>query len=259
MSISPSKARSLCTESEYNLVKWSSPRSVKTLSPSKLKDKIDRARRLRDKFRDLAKKQRGEARGKRKPTGARAAQGNERTVLKAELFDQTLDRFQKALERAEASDASSKGKSSSRAARSGGTGSKKSVKKAAKKSSAKKTSSKKSASKKSSQKKSTRMSAKAAPAGQTAPSFSLAAPSVPSRRGTNVSLGLSSRESSFTGLGGLPSPDQQSRETRRRDASRTSKIGREDSRFARTAREKIQGHVSAQTRRSQAKRDSKGG
>jgi hypothetical protein len=109
MPVNLREARALCTKTELQLVLASRPAEVKQLSPSRLKAKIARARKLRDKYRDLARRQRGEARGKRSPRGARAAKGNVNTVKKAELFADTLARFQDALGRREAKAAKTAG------------------------------------------------------------------------------------------------------------------------------------------------------
>jgi hypothetical protein len=93
MPVSMALARRLCTQRELELVEASTPRNVKALTPGRLKQKADRARTLRNKYRDLARRQRLEARGKTRPRSRRAAQGNENTVRKAELFDDALARF----------------------------------------------------------------------------------------------------------------------------------------------------------------------
>lgn len=246
MAISMQKARTLCTKSELDLIKWSSPSMSKTLSSKQLRQKVDRARKLRDKFKDLSRKQAGEARGKRKPTGTRAAKGNDRTVEKRELFDEAIARFEQALTKAEASEKKAEqAKDKAKAAKA----------KTKKKSTAKKAAAKKTSAKKSSSKKTT---SKASGAKATAGDGALPAAPPKSRARnavTSLSLAGSGGASPFS-LGSSGSM-QASRETRRQQASKSSKIGREQSRFARTAQEKIQGHVSASTRRSQAKRDSK--
>jgi hypothetical protein len=98
MPISMAQARRLCSQRELELVDASSPRNIRELSPARLKQKVTRARALRDKYRDLAKRQRLEARGKKRPQSRRPAQGNENTVRKAELFDEVLERFQSRVE-----------------------------------------------------------------------------------------------------------------------------------------------------------------
>jgi hypothetical protein len=100
MAISRSIAARLCTKPELELVEASFPPDVKQLTPGRLRQKVERTRRLRDKYRDLSKRQRSESRGKAEPRRNRPAQGNANTERKATLFDETLNRFEKQLTRA---------------------------------------------------------------------------------------------------------------------------------------------------------------
>ncbi|HSJ07832.1 MAG TPA: hypothetical protein VK936_14095 [Longimicrobiales bacterium] len=109
MAISRTTARRLCTKPEFELVEASFAPHVKTLSPARLRQKVARTRKLRDKYRDLARRQRLEARGKRSPQRARPAQGHENTDRKATLFREVLDRFEAQLGRAEAGPATTAG------------------------------------------------------------------------------------------------------------------------------------------------------
>lgn len=108
MVVSRSLARKLCTVPEWQLVEASRGTAVKALTPARLKAKIRRARTLRDKYRGLAKRQAGEARGKRRARGAKPAASNQNTQRKARLFAEVLERFQRqlaAVERAAAAEA----------------------------------------------------------------------------------------------------------------------------------------------------------
>lgn len=256
MPINASKARSLCTENEYNLFKWSSVKMSKTLTPSRLKQKVDRARKLRNKYRDLAKQQRGEARGKRKPTGARPAKGNERTVEKAQLFAEVLERFENSLKSAEAAEKKAAGKAGKK------TTAKKTKKNKAASKTAKKTvkkaESKKAASKEKVMKKKT--SVQSAPKSNKArrAAATVAVALAPGGEVTKPSLGGGGHQSPFGSLVGSSSKsDIDARSTRRQQTSKAAQAGRIESRFARTMQEKIQGHVSGQTKRNQARRDTK--
>jgi hypothetical protein len=100
MAISRSIAARLCTKPELELVEASFPPDVKQLTPGRLRQKVERTRRIRDKYRDLSKRQRGESRGKAEPRRSRPAQGSANTERKATLFDETLNRFEKQLARA---------------------------------------------------------------------------------------------------------------------------------------------------------------
>jgi hypothetical protein len=102
MAISLSSARRLCTAPELELVESSRASHLKQLTPARIRQKITRARRLRDKYRDLAKRQRLEARGKSAPRRSRPAQGQENTQRKAQLFQEVLERFEAGLPRVEA-------------------------------------------------------------------------------------------------------------------------------------------------------------
>lgn len=93
------KARALCTRPELDLVLASRPAAMDRTGETRLRARVRRARDLRDKYRDLARRQRLEARGKRGAAGTRPAAGNERTVLKARLFGEVLDRLEGGLRR----------------------------------------------------------------------------------------------------------------------------------------------------------------
>jgi hypothetical protein len=87
-------ARALCTPAELELVLLSFPDQVKTLSAARLKLKRTRARALRDKYRDLLRRQKLATRDR---TGSKLGRGpktNARTADKAKLFDETLKRFE---------------------------------------------------------------------------------------------------------------------------------------------------------------------
>ena len=94
MAIPKSEARPLCTKREWDLLADSWNPELSKVTPGRLRQKVQRARTLRDKFRDLARQQSGEARGKRDPRSTRPARGNKNTKLKAQVFDEALERFQ---------------------------------------------------------------------------------------------------------------------------------------------------------------------
>ncbi len=93
MSISKREARPLCTQREWELLSHSWNPELSKVTPGRLRQKIRRARTLRDKFRDLARQQSGEARGKRDARSTRPSQSNRNTELKAQIFDEALERF----------------------------------------------------------------------------------------------------------------------------------------------------------------------
>lgn len=85
--------RELTTSSEFALVDCSFPPAIRNLPARMLRSNISRARRLRDKQRDLQRRQRLAHRD-RVGTKQGAAQ---RTARKARIFDQALARFEKRL------------------------------------------------------------------------------------------------------------------------------------------------------------------
>ena len=107
--IRTSKAKQLTSKSEFALFEKSLAREIGKLSLSELRRDVARSRKLADKYRQLAKRQNREARGKQTPQGKRAAQGSDRTQLKHQLFTETLDRYQAQLLKAEAKDAKKSG------------------------------------------------------------------------------------------------------------------------------------------------------
>lgn len=100
MTVNLRSARALCTANEFDLVVASGGEGLSALSAARLKQKIVRARLLRDKYRDLLRRQRLAA---RRP-GAKPARddANARTESKAALFEQTLTRFAERLAQVQA-------------------------------------------------------------------------------------------------------------------------------------------------------------
>lgn len=96
------RARTVLTKSEMQLFSSSLAAPVRAMSPAQLKAATARARELRSKYRDEAARQRREARGKAAPRGTRPAQGNERTLLKAQIFAEVVERFTAAASRTNA-------------------------------------------------------------------------------------------------------------------------------------------------------------
>lgn len=102
MAISKKDARPLCSDREWELIVESWNPELGKLPADRLRQNVQRARTQRDKFRDLARQQAGEARGKRNPRSTRPAQGNQNTKRKVQLFDEALERFQERLAEVEA-------------------------------------------------------------------------------------------------------------------------------------------------------------
>lgn len=93
-------AKTLCTKAEFELVVMAHKADLAALGAPRLRQKITRVRKLRDKFRDESARQTREARGKSDPRGGKPAQGNDRTVMKAEIFADVLGKFESAFEAA---------------------------------------------------------------------------------------------------------------------------------------------------------------
>ena len=87
--------RALFTVTELELIHSSFPSSLKTLSRGRVKAQISRTRKYSEKYRNLAREQH---RAKKK-SGKCAAQpgSNVRTERKAQIFTDTLNRFEKRL------------------------------------------------------------------------------------------------------------------------------------------------------------------
>lgn len=90
------KARELCTAAELQLVRASRRPAVGKLGLDELKNRLDEARRLRDKWRDLSTRQRRET---QRRTGSRVTDASARSGLKADLFQDSLDKFQQELDK----------------------------------------------------------------------------------------------------------------------------------------------------------------
>ncbi|MCP3102691.1 hypothetical protein LZ198_27830 [Myxococcus sp. K15C18031901] len=98
MRTSPPKKLSLMSEREAQLVLSSAPGHLSSLTRRELRGRVLRARKLVDKYEDLALRQRREALRKQAPRRTRPAEGNKNTLRKAAYFRQALERFEKRLE-----------------------------------------------------------------------------------------------------------------------------------------------------------------
>ena len=236
-------ASRVCTANELELVKMSRSPAMKRETPARLRLKVDRARKLRDKFRDEAARQTREARGKAEPRGTRAAEGNDRTVLKAEIFAEVLERFETMLSvQEEKAD-----KSTGAAAKTP------SKKKTGKVTTSDATAGKATADKMASGK-STKKVVKKTPAKPAKPAKKAAA-SGASGASTAALTGRASKSAAAAFTIGLPAAE--SRNDRRRAHHEESKADRVESKFAATNQTRLMGHISAKGKRSQARRDSK--
>lgn len=106
MAYSLTQARPLLTAAELELFDQSRAEPIKALTLARLRGKVTRARTLRDKYRDLFRRQTvavrsGPATQGRAPAGA----DNERTQRKADILQEVLGRFEARLAQLEARDA----------------------------------------------------------------------------------------------------------------------------------------------------------
>lgn len=255
--VSRADAKKLCTKQEYEIVVASL--DLKKTKPSlyRAKQKVTLARRLRDKFRDLAQRQRREERGKAAPRGAKPAAGNQGSVKKQQLFSETLVRFESYVAKLE----------------------KEATKKTAKKSTTTKTSVKKSAPKKVANKKTTsgtgkkRSLTKAGTAkNKTAKSTSKKtaikktaqksavskAKKTPSSRAGKPKTGISSLQRKLEEKQ-LANKKAAVKKTNKSLAqkSRNAKAGAAKQRKAKNGGIAIHAHVKARTKRRQARKDSR--
>lgn len=88
--ITLAEAKQLCTAQELQLFKSSRGRELKQHSPRELKTRLDRGRRLRDKWRDTATRQRRSSQQRQK---SRTTDDAARSQRKHQLFSEAVDRF----------------------------------------------------------------------------------------------------------------------------------------------------------------------
>lgn len=91
MAFTVTQAKSLCTGGELSLVRASTREEIGKFSIGQIRQKVDRARKLRDKWRDKAEQQR---RATQAVQRARDTSANARSTEKAKLFGEVLARFE---------------------------------------------------------------------------------------------------------------------------------------------------------------------
>lgn len=105
MAYTRAQAGKLLNASESGLLAASRANALKALTTTRLRAKVKRARALRDKFRDLFKRQKLATRAR---TGSKLGVdgvANLRTRQKAEIFTEMLQRFEKRLAQVEVAEA----------------------------------------------------------------------------------------------------------------------------------------------------------
>ncbi len=158
MAYNRNHAKTLCNKTEYQFFESSLRGNIDKLPQKRVQDGIKRARTLRDKYRDLHKRQRLATRDRTGTKKGVKPATNERTEQKAKLFAEVLERFEvqlKALKEAEKAAAANTKKTAAKkkAAKKKAAKTKIAKKKVAKKKVAKKKVSKKVAKKKAAGKK----------------------------------------------------------------------------------------------------------
>jgi hypothetical protein len=103
------KAERLCSATEFTLVKAAVAPALLRLTDKQLASHVTRARRARDKYRDLLKRQRLAARERTGQKAGRSGDANARTREKVELFQEVLARFKERAADAEARDGQGRG------------------------------------------------------------------------------------------------------------------------------------------------------
>lgn len=98
MTIQIRKAERLTSATEFTLVKAALAPALRKLDGKQLAAHVTRARRARDKYRDLLKRQRLSARERTGQKSGRGGDANARTREKAELFQEVLQRFEARVE-----------------------------------------------------------------------------------------------------------------------------------------------------------------
>jgi len=104
MSLTTTKtqAAKLLSAAEMAVFSTSLSPAIKELSAARLVGKVKRSRTMRDKFRDLLKRQKVATRARTGTKVGQSGHANERTAQKAEIFDEVLQRFTARLEQVQA-------------------------------------------------------------------------------------------------------------------------------------------------------------
>lgn len=115
MKLSHDAIRRLMTKDEAEFIQGLAVGRIERITPARLRQKLERARRLRDKYTDLARRQGGEMRGKASPRSTRPARSNANTLRKVQVFDWAIDRINSQLQAGDDEAAASPGRERTRA------------------------------------------------------------------------------------------------------------------------------------------------
>jgi hypothetical protein len=99
--ITVAEARKICTQAELSLLMACRPKAIEKLAAEELKTAVASARRLRDKWRDVATEQRRETQRQQK---SRVTDDNARSAEKAAIFAHALTKFEAQLKKVESTD-----------------------------------------------------------------------------------------------------------------------------------------------------------
>ena len=110
MAVTRDQASRLLSESEMSLFSDSRNPTLRSFSARELTRRIERARKLRDKSRDLLQRQRLGSRKRTGSKGGATGDANERTARKGEVFDDILQRFESRLQEVQRSDEAASGR-----------------------------------------------------------------------------------------------------------------------------------------------------
>lgn len=98
MAFTRQSAAKLCSETEFALFSASFPDQSKNFTKAQLTGKLQRAKKLRQKYQDLYKRQRLAARARTGSKGGRSGDANLRTAQKQQLFAEAVARLQARLD-----------------------------------------------------------------------------------------------------------------------------------------------------------------
>lgn len=94
MSFNRNHVRAFLAKTEIDLFESSLSADLKALSATEVQRRIDRTRKLRDKYRDLLRRQKLATRARTGSKRGISGEANERTAKKAKAFEETLTRFE---------------------------------------------------------------------------------------------------------------------------------------------------------------------
>lgn len=110
MAVTRDQARRLLSESEMTLFGDSRNPTLRSFSARELTRRIERARKLRDKSRDLLQRQRLGSRKRTGSKGGATGDANERTARKGEVLDDILQRLESRLQEVQRTDEAASGR-----------------------------------------------------------------------------------------------------------------------------------------------------